>query len=83
MSESTREHSFADIITNIQYLVIQSITIPCLFIVGWLFINTGLVYNVFVSARPNEYFIESRQVIPLIIGSFDSLKQLDEFSRSF
>ena len=33
--------------------------------------------------RPNEYFTESRQGIPLITGRFDSLEQLDEFSRSF
>ncbi|KAF7076653.1 hypothetical protein CFC21_081271, partial [Triticum aestivum] len=35
------------------------------------------------SPRPNEYFTESRQGIFLITGRFDSLEQLDEFSRSF
>ncbi|CAF2381066.1 unnamed protein product, partial [Brassica napus] len=40
-------------------------------------------YDVFGSPRPNEYFTESRQGIPLITGRFDSLEQLDEFSRSF
>lgn len=83
MSGSTGERSFADIITSIRYWVIHSITIPSLFIAGWLFVSTGLAYDVFGSPRPNEYFTQSRQGIPLITGRFDSLEQLDEFSRSF
>jgi photosystem II cytochrome b559 subunit alpha len=70
-------------ITSIRYWVIHSITIPSLFIAGWLFVSTGLAYDVFGSPRPNEYFTESRQGIPLITDRFDSLEQLDEFSRSF
>ncbi|KAH0453394.1 hypothetical protein IEQ34_017718 [Dendrobium chrysotoxum] len=68
MSGSTGERSFADIITSIRYWVIHSITIPSLFIAGWLFVSTGLAYDVFGSPRPNEYFTESRQGIPLITG---------------
>jgi photosystem II cytochrome b559 subunit alpha len=83
MSGSTGERSFADIITSIRYWVIHSITIPSLFIAGWLFVSTGLAYDVFGSPRPNEYFTESRQGIPLITDRFDSLEQLDELSRSF
>lgn len=83
MSGSTGERSFADIITSIRYWVIHSITIPSLFIAGWLFVSTGLAYDVFGSPRPNEYFTESRQGIPLITGRFDSLEQLNEFSKSF
>nr|XP_027187174.1 LOW QUALITY PROTEIN: uncharacterized protein LOC113785018 [Cicer arietinum] len=81
MSGSTGERSFADIITSIRYWIIHSITIPSLFIAGWLFVSTGLAYDVFGSPRPNEYFTESRQGIPLITGRFDSLEQLDEFIR--
>ncbi|KAI5005805.1 hypothetical protein ZWY2020_033048 [Hordeum vulgare] len=40
-------------------------------------------YRVLGGVRPNEYFTESRQGIPLITDRFDSLEQLDEFSRSF
>jgi photosystem II cytochrome b559 subunit alpha len=83
MSGSTGERSFADIITSIRYWVIHSITIPSLFIAGWLFVSTGLAYDVFGSPRPNEYFTEGRQGIPLITGRFDPLEQLDEFSKSF
>ncbi|KAF6144926.1 hypothetical protein GIB67_003998 [Kingdonia uniflora] len=45
MSGSTGERSFADIITSIRYWVIHSITIPSLFIAGWLFVSTGLAYD--------------------------------------
>ncbi|KQJ82159.1 hypothetical protein BRADI_5g06936v3 [Brachypodium distachyon] len=82
MFGSTGERSFADIITSIQYWVIHSITIPSLFIAGW-FVSRGLAYDVFGSQGPNEYFTESRQGIPLITDRFNSLEQLDEFSRSF
>ncbi|KAI3872421.1 hypothetical protein MKX03_029058 [Papaver bracteatum] len=55
MSRSTGERAFSDIITNIRYWVIHSITIPSLFIAGWLFVSTGLAYDVFGSLlRPNE-----------------------------
>ena len=83
MSGNTGERPFADIITSIRYWVIHSITIPSLFIAGWLFVSTGLAYDVFGSPRPNEYFTESRQEVPFITGRFNSLEQVDEFTRSF
>ncbi|VAI70085.1 unnamed protein product [Triticum turgidum subsp. durum] len=83
MSGSTGERSSAYIITSIRYWVIHSITIPSLFIVGWLFVSPAFTWKNYGSPRPNEYFTESRQGIFLITGRFDSLEQLDEFSRSF
>ncbi|XBI28360.1 hypothetical protein VPH35_052602 [Triticum aestivum] len=94
MSRSTGERYFADNITNIfdTELFIASLYLPyvgkrhisfTLFIAGWLFVSTSLAYDVFGSPRPNEYFTKSRQGIPLITDCFDSLEQLDEFSRSF
>ncbi|KAG6540390.1 hypothetical protein Mapa_018294 [Marchantia paleacea] len=44
MSGNTGERPFADIITSIRYWVIHSITIPSLFIAGWLFVSTGLAF---------------------------------------
>ncbi|KAM0071584.1 putative photosystem II cytochrome b559 [Helianthus debilis subsp. tardiflorus] len=54
MSGSTGERSFADIITSIRYWVIHSITIPSLFITGWLFVSTGLAYDVFGSLNDHR-----------------------------
>ncbi|DAD49231.1 TPA_asm: hypothetical protein HUJ06_031917 [Nelumbo nucifera] len=78
-----RENVLLLILLPVSILGHHSITIPSLFIAGWLFVSTGLAYDVFGSPRPNEYFTESRQGIPLITDRFDPLAQLDEFSRSF
>ena len=78
MSGQTGERPFVDIVTSIRYWVIHSITIPTLFISGWLFISTGLAYDVFGSPRPNEYFTEARQSTPLISARFGALDQLDD-----
>ena len=79
MSGSTGERPFRDIVTSIRYWVIHSVTIPSLFIAGWLFVSTGLAYDVFGTPRPNEYFTEERQEVPLISDRYGVLAQLDEF----
>ena len=79
MSGSTGERPFSDIVTSIRYWVIHSVTIPSLFIAGWLFVSTGLAYDVFGTPRPNEYFTEERQEVPLISDRSGVLAQLDEF----
>lgn len=76
MAGITGERPFSDILTSIRYWVIHSITIPSLFIAGWLFVSTGLAYDIFGTPRPNEYFTEERQAAPLITSRFDSLEQV-------
>ena len=80
MSGSTGERPFSDILTSIRYWVIHSITVPSLFIAGWLFVSTGLAYDVFGSPRPNEYFTEQRQEAPLITDRFNALEQVKRLS---
>ena len=79
MSGSTGERPFREIVTSIRYWVIHSVTIPSLFIAGWIFVSTGLAYDVFGTPRPNEYFTEERQEVPLISDRYGVLAQLDEF----
>jgi photosystem II cytochrome b559 subunit alpha len=74
---STGERPFSDIITSVRYWIIHTITIPSLFVSGWLFISTGLAYDVFGTPRPNEYFTEARQSTPLITDRFNALEQLE------
>ena len=78
---STGERPFSDIITSVRYWIIHSITIPALFVAGFLFVSTGLAYDVFGSPRPNEYFTEERQETPFITSRFDALEQLDSFNK--
>nr|AWX53341.1 PsbE [Halochlorococcum sp. NIES-1838] len=81
MAGTTGERPFSDILTSIRYWVIHSITIPSLFIAGWLFVSTGLAYDVFGTPRPNEYFTEERQETPLITNRFKSLDQVTKLSN--
>jgi len=66
MSGATGERPFSDILTSIRYWVIHSITIPSLFIAGWLFVSTGLAYDVFGSPRPNEYLLKIDKKLRLL-----------------
>ena len=81
MSGSTGERPFSDILTSIRYWIIHSITVPSLFLAGWLFISTGLAYDVFGSPRPNEYFNERRQEAPLITNRFEAIEQMEALRK--
>jgi len=79
MSGTTGERPFSDIITSIRYWVIHSITIPALFIAGWLFVSTGLAYDAFGTPRPDNYYTQERQEVPLVNNRFEAKKQVDVF----
>jgi photosystem II cytochrome b559 subunit alpha len=79
MSGTTGERPFSDIVTSIRYWVIHSITIPALFIAGWLFVSTGLAYDVFGTPRPDEYFTQQRLEVPIVNNRFDSKQQVEQF----
>jgi photosystem II cytochrome b559 subunit alpha len=79
MSGTTGERPFSDIITSIRYWVIHSITIPALFIAGWLFVSTGLAYDAFGTPRPNEYYTQARQEVPIVKDRFEAKKQVESF----
>jgi photosystem II cytochrome b559 subunit alpha len=76
---STGERPFGDIITSVRYWVIHSITIPALFIAGWLFVQTGLAYDAFGTPRPNQYFTPQREQVPIVSDRFESKKQVEQF----
>jgi photosystem II cytochrome b559 subunit alpha len=79
MAGTTGERPFGDIITSIRYWVIHSITIPALFIAGWLFVSTGLAYDAFGTPRPDQYFTPQREEVPIISDRFEAKKQVDQF----
>ena len=78
---STGERPFSDIITSVRYWIIHSITIPSLFVAGWLFVATGLVYDVFGTPRPNEYFTQDRQQVPLVNDRFSAKQELEDLTK--
>ncbi|MBD2437867.1 cytochrome b559 subunit alpha [Nostoc sp. FACHB-110] len=79
MSGTTGERPFSDIITSVRYWVIHSITIPALFIAGWLFVSTGLAYDVFGTPRPNEYYTQTRQELPIVNNRYQAKQQVEQF----
>jgi photosystem II cytochrome b559 subunit alpha len=79
MAGTTGERPFSDIVTSIRYWVIHSITIPALFIAGWLFVSTGLAYDVFGTPRPNEYYSQTRLEVPIVSDRFEAKQQIKEF----
>jgi photosystem II cytochrome b559 subunit alpha len=79
MAGTTGERPFSDIVTSIRYWVIHSITIPALFVAGWLFVSTGLANDVFGTPRPNEYFTQVRQEVPIVKNRFEAKQQVETF----
>lgn len=81
MAGTTGERPFGDIVTSIRYWVIHSVTIPMLFIAGWLFVATGLAYDAFGTPRPNEYFPSTRSAPPIISDRTTAKDQVDAFIK--
>ncbi len=80
MAGTTGERPFGDIVTSIRYWIIHSITIPMLFIAGWLFVSTGLAYDAFGTPRPNEYYPDNQMQLPIVSDRFEAKQQIDMFS---
>lgn len=80
MAGSTGERPFSDIVTSIRYWVIHSITIPMLFIAGWLFVQTGLAYDAFGTPRPNEYYTQDRVDLPILSDRYEAKQQIKQFT---
>ncbi len=81
MAGTTGERPFSDIITSVRYWVIHSITIPALFVAGWLFVSTGLAYDIFGTPRPDTYFSQEQQAVPVVSDRFESKQQINEFLK--
>ncbi len=78
---STGERPFSDIVTSIRYWVIHTLTIPALFLAGWLFVSTGLAYDVFGTPRPDEYFTSTRTDLPILQDRYNTADQLEQLRK--
>jgi photosystem II cytochrome b559 subunit alpha len=76
MAGTTGERPFGDIVTSVRYWIIHSLTIPALFLAGWLFVGTGLAYDVFGTPRPNEYYNPQKQEAPILQDRYDNSQTL-------
>jgi len=81
MAGTTGERPFSDIITSVRYWLIHSLTIPALFLAGWLFVQTGLAYDIFGTPRPNEYYTNDRQEAPILRDRYDAGQEIPNYNK--
>ncbi len=74
---STGERPFFEIITSIRYWIIHAVTLPAIFIAGFLFVYTGLAYDAFGTPRPDSYFQSSESKAPVVTQRYEAKSQLD------
>ena len=74
---STGERPFFEIITSIRYWIIHAVTLPAIFIAGFLFVYTGLAYDAFGPPRPDSYFQSSESKAPVVTQRYEAKSQLD------
>ena len=46
-AKMTGERPITDILTSLRYWIIHSVTVPSLFLAGWIFVATGIASDVF------------------------------------
>ena len=74
---STGERPFFEIITSIRYWVIHFVTLPSIFLAGFLFVSTGLAYDAFGTPRPDAYFQASESKPPVVSERYEGKSELD------
>ena len=74
---STGERPFFEILTDIKFWVIQIVTLPAIFVSGFLFVSTGLAYDAFGTPTPDNYFQAAETKAPVVSQRFESKSQLD------
>mmetsp|Transcript_63252 Transcript_63252/g.100305 ORF Transcript_63252/g.100305 Transcript_63252/m.100305 type:complete len:85 (-) Transcript_63252:15-269(-) len=77
---STGERPFTDIITSIRYWLIHILTIPALFITGFVVVYTGIVYEAFGTPRPTDYFTEYRGQVPIVNDRYSAKLELEDLT---
>ena len=75
---STGERPFFEIITSIRYWVIHAVTLPSIFLAGFLFVSTGLAYDAFGTPRPDSYFQAQDAKAPVVSQRYDAKSSLDQ-----
>ena len=80
MAGSTGERPLGDIVADVEFWKLHVVNIPAILISGFLFVSTGLAYDIFGTPRPDEYFQSRDQEIPLITDRNGAKAQLDQFT---
>ena len=57
--------------------MIHAVTLPSIFLAGFLFVSTGLAYDAFGTPRPDAYFQASESKAPVVSQRYESKSELD------
>ncbi len=80
MAGSTGERPLGDIVTDPQFWLLHIVNFPAIFLSGWLFVATGLAYDVFGTPRPDEYYLTTGQeTLPILQDRREAKQQLDQY----
>lgn len=75
---STGERPFVDILQDRRFWIIHLITIPSLFLAGYIFILSGLVSRIFSGGSLNEYFFADSDQLAIINDRFSALNEIED-----
>lgn len=81
-TRSTGERPFSDIITSTRYWIIHIPAITILFVSGFLFVSTGLAYDIFGTPRPDEYYSSEGDKKPLVKNRYKANQQVEPFTQN-
>ena len=74
---STGDRPFFEIITSIRYWVNHAVTLPAIFLAGFLFVSTGLAYDAFGTLRPYASFQATESKAPVVSQRYEGKSELD------
>lgn len=81
MSGRTGERPLGEIVTDISFWKLHIVNFPAIFISGWLFVSTGLAYDVFGTPHPNEYFSQSKASVQIVTDRYEAKQQITDFQN--
>jgi photosystem II cytochrome b559 subunit alpha len=86
MAGITGERPLGDIVTDPQFWLLHLINFPAVFLSGWLFVSTGLAYDVFGTPRSDQYYGGSFEAYqngsPIIMDRSTAKEKLDRYFQS-
>jgi photosystem II cytochrome b559 subunit alpha len=83
MSGTTGERPLSDVVTDPQFWLLHFVNFPAVFLSGWLFVATGLAYDVFGTPRSDQYYNEAIETYqgnaPIVTERIQVKQQLDQY----
>ncbi|MBE7385465.1 MAG: cytochrome b559 subunit alpha [Leptolyngbya sp. SIO1E4] len=83
MAGTTGERPLGDIVTDPQFWLLHLVNFPAVFLSGWLFVSTGLAYDIFGTPRPNQYYPSNQIKIPIVTERMQAKQEINQYLQQF